>query len=596
MWTTGFGFAIIYANMRSVSTFGTLEYWLSAVKVFAICAFIVFGLAVVFGIGRPAAGFDHYTAHDGFLPHGFWGVWMGVLIAIFSFYGIEIIAVTAGEAADPATAVPRAMRTMLVRLVLFYVLSLGIMLAVVPWTETGAKEVAQSPFVKVFAFFDFKYAAAAMNFVLISAALSSMNANLYLCSRMLFSLARGGFAPAGLGRLSPSGTPVAAILISSVGVGIAVLTSVFSPVAYGYLFGVALGGGILVWLIILLSHLSFRKRREAAGGARAVVRAPVPLAAVPRHLPARRSPGHHGDGQRVLERRGHLGQRVGALPERRVCLQVRRPSTEGPLDRDLSTAGRPPPRGTDGTFDRLGDTSRETTMQIQKIVAAACALSALSGGALAQSSVTVYGRINLSLEHQSRMAPPSIRRSTTPHAWLHRSEDLGGGLKAGFKLEHGFNADTGLPAQPAFWARQSELNLSGGLGTVRLGNFTSEAYFATADYVSLHNHDTGRSADALYAYLGRNANKLSYRSPTFGRATVELAGALTEGQPANAHRTYNVAMSTMRWPAAVARATKRTARPTSWPSGPYPVGSFLLGGYAQRDRNGYAAGRRTISG
>jgi L-asparagine transporter-like permease len=275
MWTTGFGFAIVYANMRSVSTFGTLEYWLSAVKVFAICAFIVFGLAVVFGIGTPAAGFDHYTAHDGFLPHGFWGVWMGVLIAIFSFYGIEIIAVTAGEAADPATAVPRAMRTMLVRLVLFYVLSLGIMLAVVPWTETGAKEVAQSPFVKVFAFFDFKYAAAAMNFVLISAALSSMNANLYLCSRMLFSLARGGFAPAGLGRLSPSGTPVAAILISSVGVGIAVLTSVFSPVAYGYLFGVALGGGILVWLIILLSHLSFRKRREAAGGTRAVVRAPL---------------------------------------------------------------------------------------------------------------------------------------------------------------------------------------------------------------------------------------------------------------------------------------------------------------------------------
>jgi L-asparagine transporter-like permease len=114
-----------------------------------------------------------------------------------------------------------------------------------------------------------------MNFVLISAALSSMNANLYLCSRMLFSLARGGFAPAGLGRLSPSGTPVAAILISSVGVGIAVLTSVFSPVAYGYLFGVALGGGILVWLIILLSHLSFRKRREAAGGSRAVVRAPL---------------------------------------------------------------------------------------------------------------------------------------------------------------------------------------------------------------------------------------------------------------------------------------------------------------------------------
>ncbi|SCK60510.1 L-asparagine transporter [Variovorax sp. HW608] len=274
MWTTGFGAAIIYANARSASTFGSLEYWLSTIKIFAICAFIVFGLAVVFGIGRPAVGFGHYTAHDGFLPHGFRGVWMGVLIAIFSFYGIEIIAVTAGEAADPAKAVPRAMRTMIARLVLFYVLSLGIMLAIVPWPETGAKEVAHSPFVKVFTFFDFKYAAAAMNVVLISAALSSMNANLYLCSRMLFSLARAGLAPAPIGTLSASGAPVAAIGVSSIGVGIAVLTSMFSPVAYGYLFGVALGGGILVWLMILLSHLSFRRNWEKSGKAPSAVHAP----------------------------------------------------------------------------------------------------------------------------------------------------------------------------------------------------------------------------------------------------------------------------------------------------------------------------------
>jgi len=259
MWTAGFGAAIIYVNTRSVASFGTLEYWLSTIKVMAICAFIVFGLAIVFGIGHPAVGFNNYTANQGFLPHGFKGVWMGVLMAIFSFYGIEIIAVTAGEAEDPKTAVPRALRTMIVRLVLFYVLSLGIMLAVVPWAEAGAKGVGHSPFVKVFTYYQFTYAAAAMNFVLITAALSSMNANLYLCSRMIFSLARGGYAPRVLGQLSSQGAPVRATFISSVGVMIAILTSMLSDIAYNYLFGIALGGGILVWLIILLSHISFRK-------------------------------------------------------------------------------------------------------------------------------------------------------------------------------------------------------------------------------------------------------------------------------------------------------------------------------------------------
>lgn len=260
LWTAVFGGAIVYANTRSVASFGSLEYWLSTIKVTAICLFIAVALALVFGIGHSAVGWGNYSADRGFLPHGLTGVWMGVLMAIFSFYGIEIIAVTAGEAQDPKTAVPRAMRSMIVRLLLFYLLSLGLMLAIVPWAEAGARTVAQSPFVKVFAYYDFPYAAAAMNFVLISAALSSMNANLYLCSRMVFSLARGDYAPAAFGRLSGRGVPVRATLASSAGVLIAVLTSVFSAKAYHYLFGVALGGGILVWIIILLSHLGFRKR------------------------------------------------------------------------------------------------------------------------------------------------------------------------------------------------------------------------------------------------------------------------------------------------------------------------------------------------
>jgi AAT family amino acid transporter len=150
----------------------------------------------------------------GFVPHGFGGVWMAVILGILSFNGIEVIAVTSGEARDPVRAIPAALRTMALRLFLFYILALAIVVSLVPWTETGAAVVTQSPFVRIFAHSGIRHAAGIMNFVVLTAALSSMNTNVYLCSRMLFSLSRGGYAPRLLGRLSRTGTPTAAILLS----------------------------------------------------------------------------------------------------------------------------------------------------------------------------------------------------------------------------------------------------------------------------------------------------------------------------------------------------------------------------------------------
>jgi L-asparagine transporter-like permease len=149
-------------------------------------------------------------------------------------------------------------------LFLFYVLSLAIVVTVVPWTETGATVVTQSPFVRVFAHSGIRHAAGIMNFVVLSAALSSMNTNVYLCSRMLFSLARGGYAPRILGRLSRKGTPLAAILLSGVCILLAAGLSKLTPLAYNYLFGIALFDAIIVWIIILASHLSFRRRHAPA--------------------------------------------------------------------------------------------------------------------------------------------------------------------------------------------------------------------------------------------------------------------------------------------------------------------------------------------
>jgi L-asparagine transporter-like permease len=265
IWSLAFAFTLLYVNARSVSNFGTFEYWFAMIKVTAIVLFIVLGTVHILGIGVPAVGFHNMTElPGGFMPHGFTGVWMAVIMGVFSFNGIEVIAVTSGEARDPEKAIPAALRTMLLRLFLFYILALTIVVAFIPWTETGAKVVEQSPFVKVFAHSGVMYAAGIMNFVVMSAALSSMNTNVYLCSRMLFSLSRGNYAPQFLGRLGRAHTPIGAILVSGAGILIAAAISMFTPFAYNYLLGVALFGAMIVWIFVLVSHLSFRRRHGSA--------------------------------------------------------------------------------------------------------------------------------------------------------------------------------------------------------------------------------------------------------------------------------------------------------------------------------------------
>jgi AAT family amino acid transporter len=263
IWSLAFAVILLFVNSRSVKNFGTFEYWFAFIKVTAIVVFIVLGGAAIFGVAQPAVGFHNLVGlPGGFMPHGWHGVWMGVIMAIFSFIGVELIAVTAAETPDPRTAIPAALRSMAFRLALFYLLALTIVVSFVPWTDTGAKVVAQSPFVRVFAHTGVPYAAGIMNFVVLSAALSSMNTNIYLGARMMFSLSRGDYAPRVLGRLSSAGAPVAAIVFTGAFILAATAVSMFTPLAYNYLFGVALFGAIFVWMVILVSHLAFRRRHR----------------------------------------------------------------------------------------------------------------------------------------------------------------------------------------------------------------------------------------------------------------------------------------------------------------------------------------------
>ena len=265
LWIAGFSIALIWVNASGVSNFGMFEYWFAMLKVVTIILFLILGAALLLGIGFPRLGGTNYVAHGGFLPHGWTGVGLGIAMAVFSYLGIEIVAVTSGEARDPAKALPRAMRWTFARLGIFYIGGLAVVVGVVPWTQVG---LGESPFVKVFESAGIPAAAGVLNFVVLTAALSSVNCNLYLTARMLFSLARGGYAPAGLGRLSRRGTPVAALLASSIGMVAALfLERRYSGTAYLYMLGSAFFGGIFVWLMIFVTHLMFRRRAAQSGEA-----------------------------------------------------------------------------------------------------------------------------------------------------------------------------------------------------------------------------------------------------------------------------------------------------------------------------------------
>jgi amino acid transporter, AAT family len=261
LWVVMVSAGVIAINASQVKNFGEFEYWFSLVKVAAIIVFIVIGIALIIGVSpRPALGLRNLVAYGGFLPHGLRGVWLALTLVIASYMGIEVVAVTAGEARRPEEAIPRAMRTIVFRLIIFYVLAIGVMVTMAPWNQSGEGTLKGSPFVRAFAAIGVPYAALIMNLVVITAALSSANTNLYLSTRMLFSLARGHYAPAPLGRLSASGVPLRALAASSLGMVVAILLAIYVPKrAFLLMYGSAVAGMYFVWIVILLAHLRFRR-------------------------------------------------------------------------------------------------------------------------------------------------------------------------------------------------------------------------------------------------------------------------------------------------------------------------------------------------
>jgi amino acid transporter, AAT family len=262
VWVLAFAIGLVFVNSRAVGQLGLVESALVLIKIMAVALFVVVAVVTIVGrsrtAGAAAAGLRNLTDVGGFMPFGAAGVWLGCCFVFYSFIGVEIVGVTSGEAADPSRSIPKAMRRLVVGLSAIYIATITLLVALTPWNQLG---VGESPFVSVLRQVRVPGAAGLMNFVVLTAALSSANANLYLIVRTLFSLARAGFVPKSLGTVTERGTPLSALFVSSAGLAAAVLVQWWWPAsAYVWFFGVALFGGLFVWLMIFVTHIAFRRR------------------------------------------------------------------------------------------------------------------------------------------------------------------------------------------------------------------------------------------------------------------------------------------------------------------------------------------------
>jgi len=254
--------ALTATNLFSVRSFGEFEFWFAGIKVAAITIFLVLGGLAIAGLlpGTESPGLTNLTGHGGFFPNGGGPIFAAMLVVVFSFFGAEIATIAAGESANPVQAVRSAVRSVVWRILVFYIGSIAVVVTLIPWNDAS---IAKSPYVAVLDTIGLPAAAVVMDVVVLTSVLSCLNSGLFTASRMAFSLARRGEAPARLGRVSGSGVPVAAVLVSTVVGFVTVVLNYVSPDTV-FLFLVNSSGAvaIFVWLTIAVSQLRMRRRLE----------------------------------------------------------------------------------------------------------------------------------------------------------------------------------------------------------------------------------------------------------------------------------------------------------------------------------------------
>lgn len=261
IWVLAVIFVIAGLNTLRVKVFGEMEFWLSLIKVVAIVAMILGGIALmVFGFhlqAEAAVGPQNLVQHGGFFPHGMGGVIASLAVVVFAFGGIETIGITAGEASDPGRSIPKAINTVPMRILLFYVGTLAVLMSLFPWDQIGAQG---SPFVVIFAELGIPAAPSILNAVVITAAVSAINSDIFSAGRMLFGLARQGHAPQAFARVSRHGVPLltAAIMGCTLLIGV-VLNAVIPEKVFLVIASIASFATVWVWIMILLAHRAMKR-------------------------------------------------------------------------------------------------------------------------------------------------------------------------------------------------------------------------------------------------------------------------------------------------------------------------------------------------
>ncbi len=256
--------AINAISLLNVKAFGEMEFWFALIKVVAIIGMIVFGAYLLAsGDAGPQASVANLWQHGGFFPNGWQGLVMAMAVIMFSFGGLELVGITAAEADDPSTTIPRATNQAIYRILIFYIGALGILLSLYPWQNvvTGG-----SPFVLIFHALDSNLVATALNVVVLTAALSVYNSGVYCNTRMLFGLAKQGNAPRALLHLNRRGVPLAALGVSALATGACVVVNYFMPgEAFEVLMGLVVSALIINWAMISWIHLRFRAQKKIEG-------------------------------------------------------------------------------------------------------------------------------------------------------------------------------------------------------------------------------------------------------------------------------------------------------------------------------------------
>ncbi|ANY89791.1 MULTISPECIES: amino acid permease [Pseudomonas] len=262
IWVLGIVFIIGGLNLCNVKVFGEMEFWLSLLKVGAIVAMILAGFGImIFGMGQATpgttVGVSNLISHGGFMPNGISGLIACFAVVMFAFGGIEIIGVTAGEAKDPQRVIPKAINAVPLRILLFYVLTLFVLMSLYPWPQIGSQG---SPFVQIFNNLGIGSAAAVLNIVVISAAVSAINSDIFGAGRMMYGLAQQGHAPRSFGKLSKHGVPWMTVLVMGAALLIGVVLNYVIPEnVFLLIASIATFATVWVWLMILMSQVAMRR-------------------------------------------------------------------------------------------------------------------------------------------------------------------------------------------------------------------------------------------------------------------------------------------------------------------------------------------------